>query len=53
MSFFPGLQGKGIEYLQAVASSNGFSMDRVEFINKRKTKLTMHDRHQKKVLSSQ
>lgn len=53
MSFFPGLQGKGIGYLQAVASSNGFSMDRVEFINKRKTKLTMHDTHQKKVLSSQ
>ncbi|KAM1800676.1 hypothetical protein ACFX11_032369 [Malus domestica] len=49
MSFFPGLQGKGIGYLQAVASSNGFSMDRVEFINKRKTKLTMHDAHQKKV----
>ncbi|BFG31388.1 hypothetical protein CerSpe_176620 [Prunus speciosa] len=49
MSFFPGLQDKGFQYLQAVANSNGFSMDRVEFLNKRKTKLTMHDTHQKKV----
>ncbi|PQQ13701.1 protein arginine N-methyltransferase 1.6 [Prunus yedoensis var. nudiflora] len=49
MSFFPGLQDKGFQYLEAVANSNGFSMDRVEFLNKRKTKLTMHDTHQKKV----
>ncbi|CAL9029404.1 unnamed protein product [Prunus brigantina] len=49
MSFFPGLQDKGFQYLQAVANSNGFSMDRVEFLKKRKTKLTMHDTHQKKV----
>ncbi|CAB4310004.1 unnamed protein product [Prunus armeniaca] len=49
MSFFPGLQDKGFQYLQAVANSNGFSIDRVEFLNKRKTKLTMHDTHQKKV----
>lgn len=50
MSFFPGLQDKGMEYLHAVASANNFSVDRVEYIKKKKTKLTVHDTHQKKVL---
>ncbi|XP_004299441.1 PREDICTED: protein arginine N-methyltransferase 1.6-like [Fragaria vesca subsp. vesca] len=49
MSFFPGLQDKGMEYLHAVASANNFSVDRVEYIKKKKTKLTVHDTHQKKV----
>lgn len=49
ISLFPGLRDKGAEYLQAVADANGFSMDRVEVLEKRKTCLTMHDTHQKKV----
>ncbi|PRQ18184.1 putative methyltransferase [Rosa chinensis] len=49
MSFFPGLQDKGLQYLQAVASANNFSVDRVEYIKKKKTMLTLHDTHQKKV----
>lgn len=53
MSFFPGLQDKGVQYLQAVANANNISMDRVEYIKKKKTKLTVHDTHQKKVFSSQ
>ncbi|XP_050375704.1 protein arginine N-methyltransferase 1.6 [Argentina anserina] len=49
MSFFPGLQDKGVQYLQAVARANNFSVDRVEYIKKKKTELTVHDTHQKKV----
>ncbi|KAE8055902.1 hypothetical protein FH972_012713 [Carpinus fangiana] len=49
ISLFPGLRDKGAQYLQAVADANGFSMDRVEVLEKRKTRLTMHDTHQKKV----
>lgn len=49
MSFFPGLQDKGVQYLQAVANANNISMDRVEYVKKKKTKLTVHDTHQKKV----
>nr|XP_023870518.1 protein arginine N-methyltransferase 1.6-like [Quercus suber] len=49
ISLFPGLRDKGAQYLQAVADANGFSMDRVEVLEKRKTCLTMHDTHQKKV----
>ncbi|KAM5572881.1 protein arginine N-methyltransferase 1.6 [Rosa sericea] len=49
ISFFPGLQDKGLQYLQAVASANNFSVDRVEYIKKKKTKLTVHDTHQRKV----
>lgn len=49
ISLFPGLREKGAQYLQAVADANGFSMDRVEVLEKRKTCLTMHDTHQKEV----
>lgn len=49
ISLFPGLRDKGARYLQAIADANGFSMDRVEVLEKRKTYLTMHDTHQKKV----
>ncbi|XP_062145655.1 protein arginine N-methyltransferase 1.6 [Alnus glutinosa] len=49
IALFPGLRDKGAQYLQAVADANGFSMDRVEVLEKRKTYLTMHDTHQKKV----
>ncbi|KAL7167244.1 hypothetical protein ACSBR2_037832 [Camellia fascicularis] len=49
ISSFPVLREKGAKYLQAVAVANGYSMDRVEVLEKRKNKLTMHDTHQKKV----
>ncbi|GMY30018.1 protein arginine N-methyltransferase 1.6 [Fagus crenata] len=49
ISLFPGLREKGAQYLQAVADANGFSMVRVEVLEKRKTCLTMHDTHQKEV----
>lgn len=52
ISLFPGLRDKGARYLQAIADANGFSMDRVEVLEKRKTYLTMHDTHQKKVIPS-
>lgn len=52
ISLFPGLRDKGAQYLQAVADANGFSMDHVEVLEKRKTCLTMHDTHQKKVIPS-
>ncbi|KAL7188635.1 hypothetical protein ACSBR1_038486 [Camellia fascicularis] len=49
ISLFPVLREKGAKYLQAVAVANGYSMDRVEVLEKRKNNLTMHDTHQKKV----
>lgn len=49
ISLFPGLRDKGLQYLQAIADSNGFSMNRVEVLEKKKTCLTMHDTHQRKV----
>ncbi|XP_057463971.1 protein arginine N-methyltransferase 7 isoform X2 [Actinidia eriantha] len=49
IALFPGLREKGAKYLQAVAVANGFSMDQIEVLGKRKDKLTMHDTHQKKV----
>ncbi|KAH7835301.1 hypothetical protein Vadar_024882 [Vaccinium darrowii] len=49
ISLFPGLREKGAKYLQAVASENGYSMDRIEVLDKRKKNLTMSDTHQKKV----
>ena len=51
IALFPGLREKGAKYLQAVAVANGFSMDQIEVLGKRKDKLTMHDTHQKKVIS--
>ncbi|KAF3448338.1 hypothetical protein FNV43_RR09051 [Rhamnella rubrinervis] len=49
ISLFPGLRDKGLQYLQAIADANGFSMNRVEVLEKKKTCLTMHDTHQRKV----
>lgn len=49
ISLFPGLRGKGLRYLQAVAGANGFSMDCIEVLDKKKTCLTMQDTHQRKV----
>lgn len=49
MAFFPGLRDKGARYLQAVADANGFTMDRVEVLEKRSTSLSMRETHQKKV----
>jgi protein arginine N-methyltransferase 7 len=48
ISFFPGLQDKGYQFLQAVAAVNGFSIDRVQLL-KRNHQLTLLDTHQKKV----
>ncbi|XP_042947869.1 protein arginine N-methyltransferase 1.6 isoform X1 [Carya illinoinensis] len=49
ISMFPGLRDKGAQYLQAVANANGFSIDHVTVLEKRKTYLTLDDTHQKKV----
>lgn len=53
ISLFPGLREKGAKYLRAVASENGYSMDRIEVLDKGKDNLTMGDTHQKKVSSLQ
>ncbi|KAH7858120.1 hypothetical protein Vadar_020207 [Vaccinium darrowii] len=50
ISLFSGLREKGAKYLQAVASENGHSMDRIEVLDKRKKNLTMGDTHQIKDL---
>lgn len=52
MALFPGLQDKGIHYLEAVADANGFSMDHVEFVRKKTANWTGHDTHKKAVISS-
>ncbi|KAF7150741.1 hypothetical protein RHSIM_Rhsim02G0165500 [Rhododendron simsii] len=49
ISLFPGLREKGAKYLRAIASENGYSMDRIEVLDKAKDNLTMGDTHQKKV----
>lgn len=49
ISLFPGLRDKGALYLQAIGEANGFSMDHIEVLERRKTCLTMQDTHQKKV----
>ncbi|KAK3039472.1 hypothetical protein RJ639_028054 [Escallonia herrerae] len=49
ISLFPGLREKGAQYLQFVADRNGYSMDRIEVLKRRRPQLTMHDTHQKKV----
>lgn len=49
ISLFPGLRDKGLQYLQAIADANGFLMNHVEVLEKKKTCLTMHDTHQRKV----
>ncbi|EXC28305.1 hypothetical protein L484_011809 [Morus notabilis] len=49
ISLFPGLRSKGARYLEAVADANGFSMDRVQVLEKKKTLSSMIDTHQKKV----
>ncbi|XP_031248481.1 protein arginine N-methyltransferase 1.6-like isoform X2 [Pistacia vera] len=49
LSLFPGLRDKGAQYLEAVSDANGFSMDRMKVLQKRKTYLTLDDTHQKKV----
>ncbi|KAK0588264.1 hypothetical protein LWI29_036867 [Acer saccharum] len=49
LSLFPGLGDRGAQYLETVADANGFSMDHVEVLRKRKTCWTMDDTHQKKV----
>ncbi|KAD5802468.1 hypothetical protein E3N88_13828 [Mikania micrantha] len=49
ISLFSGLGDKGSQYLQAVADENGYSMDRVQAVNTRKSQLTMNDTHQNKV----
>lgn len=53
MPLFPGLRDKGAEYLKAVAQENGFSMDPVVVLEKRKACLSKHDTDQKEVRSLQ
>lgn len=49
ISLFPGLRENGAKYLQAVASANGYSMDRVEVTKRRDCQLTLQDTQQRKV----
>ncbi|KAF5180220.1 arginine N-methyltransferase [Thalictrum thalictroides] len=49
ISLFPGLQEKGTQYLRSVANANGFSMDRVKVLGKKRTCLTMEDTDGEKV----
>ncbi|PON40647.1 Protein arginine N-methyltransferase [Parasponia andersonii] len=49
ISLFPGLRAKGAQYLQDVADANGFSMDRVQVLEKKQSLLSMLDTHHKKV----
>ncbi|KAD3641178.1 hypothetical protein R6Q59_003807 [Mikania micrantha] len=49
ISLFSGLGDKGSQYLRAVADENGYSMDRVQVVNTRKSQLTLNDTHQNKV----
>lgn len=49
ISLFPGLHEKGLQYLQAVADANGFSMNRVEVVGRRKTYMTLDDTDHRKV----
>ncbi|KAJ0047970.1 hypothetical protein Pint_15875 [Pistacia integerrima] len=53
LSLFPGLRDKGAQYLEAVSDANGFSMDRMKVLQKRKTYLTLDDTHQKKLFCLQ
>ncbi|WOL13263.1 protein arginine N-methyltransferase 7 isoform X2 [Canna indica] len=49
ISSFPGLKEKGAKYLQAVAASNGFSMDQIKVIGNRASCLVRDNLIQKKV----
>lgn len=49
LSFLPGLREKGAQYLKDVAVANGYSIDRVEVLKKKKPQLTMHDTRERKV----
>lgn len=51
ISLFPGLQGKGVRYIEAVADANGISMDRIQVLEKKRTLSSMLDTHRKKVAS--
>ncbi|XP_057978253.1 protein arginine N-methyltransferase 1.6 isoform X2 [Malania oleifera] len=48
ISLSPGLPEKASQYFQAVADANGYSMDQVKVLGRRKC-LTLQDTHQKKV----
>lgn len=50
LSFFPGLRDKGAQYLQDVAVANGYSVDQVEVLKKKKSQLTMYDTRERKVI---
>lgn len=50
LSLFPGLQEKGLQYLQAVAAANGYSEDHVE-VQKMGELLTSQS-HQEKVANN-
>lgn len=52
VSIFPGLQGKGAKYLEAVADANNFSMDRLKVLGKRATGLLTNDSNKRKVSGS-
>ncbi|GJN29946.1 hypothetical protein PR202_gb18214 [Eleusine coracana subsp. coracana] len=48
-AMFPGLRGKGANYLQAIADTNNLSMDQIKVIGKRASSITMDDLKHKKV----
>lgn len=51
LTLFPGLGDQGARYLEIVADANGFSIDRVEVLQKKKACLTMDDTQQKVIFS--
>ncbi|KAK3131391.1 hypothetical protein QOZ80_6AG0505780 [Eleusine coracana subsp. coracana] len=48
-AMFPGLRGKGANYLQAIADTNNLSMDQIKVIGKRASSITLDDLKHKKV----
>ncbi|TVU01219.1 hypothetical protein EJB05_53346, partial [Eragrostis curvula] len=49
IAMFPGLRGKGGNYIQAIADANNLAMDHIEVIGRRASSITMDDLKHKKV----
>ncbi|KAL8539771.1 hypothetical protein ACS0TY_001394 [Phlomoides rotata] len=46
---FPGIGKKGANYLQTVAATNGYTMDRIQFLKKKDLLSNLQDSHQRKI----
>ncbi|KAG9452233.1 hypothetical protein H6P81_005137 [Aristolochia fimbriata] len=49
ISFFPGLRDRGSLYLKTVAHANGYSMDQIKVLGRKKAVLTLDETNQRKV----